>query len=95
MRKTQLYKILFLIIFWVCAVIFIIFYEATLLGFKSEYEGDYYSFSRILIAGILVTIMGAAVLGSLEVLFFSRLLRKQPLGLTITIKTSFYSVEEW
>jgi adenylate cyclase len=90
MRKTQLYKILFLIIFWVCAVIFIIFYEATLLGFKSEYEGDYYSFSRILIAGILVTIMGAAVLGSLEVLFFSRLLRKQPLGLTITIKTIVY-----
>ena len=90
MRKTQFYKILFLIIFWVCATIFIVFYEATLLGFQSEYEGEYYSFPRILVAGILVTIIGASILGSLEVLFFGRLLRKKPLGIAISIKTIFY-----
>ena len=92
MRKTQLYKILFLIIFWVCAVIFIVFYEASLLGFKSEIGGEYYSFFRILVAAILATVIGGALLGSLEVLFLSRLLRKQPLGLTLTIKTIIYII---
>jgi len=90
MRKTQLYKLLFLIIFWVCAVIFIVFYEASLLGFKSEIGGEYYSFFRILVAAVLGTIIGGALLGSLEVLFLRRLLRKQPLGLTLTIKTIIY-----
>ncbi len=92
MRKTQFYKILFLIIFWVCAVIFIVFYEATLLGFKSEIGGEYYSFSRVLIAAILVTIAGASVLGSLDVLFFGRLLRKKPLGIALIIKTVVYII---
>jgi adenylate cyclase len=90
MRKTQLYKILFLIIFWVCAVIFIVFYEAILLGFKSEIGGEYYSFSRGLFAAILVTIVGASILGSLEVLFFGRILRKKPLGIALSIKTIIY-----
>lgn len=92
MRKTQFYKILFLIIFWVCATIFIVFYEATLLEFKSEYEGEYYSFLRVLIAAILVTIAGASVLGSLDVLFFGRLLRKKPLGIALLIKTVVYII---
>jgi adenylate cyclase len=90
MRKTQFYKILFLIIFWVCATIFIVFYEATLLEFKSEIGGEHYSFSRVLIAVVLVTIAGASILGSLEVLFFGRLLRKKPLGMALSIKTIIY-----
>ncbi|UCH66748.1 MAG: adenylate/guanylate cyclase domain-containing protein [Ignavibacterium sp.] len=90
MRKTQFYKILFLIIFWVCCAIFSVFYDASLLGFTSEVEGEYYSFSRVLISSIITTIIGASILGSLEVLFFGRILRKKPLGVAILVKTIIY-----
>jgi adenylate cyclase len=92
MRKTQFYKILFLTIFWVCAVIFIVFYEGALLNFKSEVGGEYYSLSRVLITAILVTITGAFILGSLDVLLLGRLLRKKPLGIVLSIKTIVYVV---
>lgn len=92
MRKTQFYKILFLIIFWVCATIFIVFYEANLQGFQSEYKGEYYNFTRILVSAILVTIIGASLLGSLEVLFFAKLLRKKSLGFALIIKSVVYII---
>jgi adenylate cyclase len=92
MRKTQFYKILFLVIFWVNAAIFIVFYEAVLLGFKSEIGGEYYNFWRSLLAAIFAATAGASILGSLDVLFFSRLLRKKPLGIALSIKTTFYIV---
>jgi adenylate cyclase len=92
MRKTQFYKIFFLIIFWVCASIFIVFYEATLQGFQSDYKGDYYNFTRILVAAIVVTFIGASLLGSLEVLFFGKLLRKKPLGFALIIKSVVYII---
>jgi adenylate cyclase len=69
-----------------------VFYEASLLGFKSEIGGEYYSFIRIFVAAILGTIIGGVLLGSLEVLFLSRLFRKQPLGLALTIKTIIYII---
>ena len=71
MRRIQVYKILFLVCFWVLCTIFIITYDASVLGFKSEIEGGHYSFLRSLIAGILVTVVGATLLGSLEVLYLS------------------------
>jgi adenylate cyclase len=92
MRKTQFYKILFLIIFWVSCTIFIVLYDSSVLGFKSEVEGEYYSFTHVLIAGILATIIGASILGSLEVLYFGKLLRKKPLGIALSIKTFIYVV---
>jgi adenylate cyclase len=92
MRKTQFYKILFLIVFWVCATIFIVFYEATLLGFKSEIGGEHYSFLLTLIVAIINCIIGASILGSLDVLFFGRLLRKKPLGIALSIKTIIYII---
>jgi hypothetical protein len=49
MRKIQFYKILFLICFWLFCAIFITFYDASVLGFKSEIEGEHYSFLRNLI----------------------------------------------
>jgi len=42
MKKRDLYKILFLICFWEFCAIFITYYDATLLGFKSEVEGGEY-----------------------------------------------------
>jgi adenylate cyclase len=45
-----------------------------------------------MIAAILVTIAGASILGSLEVLFFAKLLRKKPLGIALIIKTVVYII---
>jgi adenylate cyclase len=80
------------VIFWVSAAIFIVFYEAVLLEFKSEIGGEYYNFWRILITGVLAAFVGSVILGSIDVLFFSRLLRKKPLGAALSIKTIFYIV---
>ena len=68
MRKIQFYKTLFLVCFWVFCAIFITFFEASVLGFESEIEGEHYSFLRSLIAVIITCVIGATLLGSLEVL---------------------------
>jgi adenylate cyclase len=90
MRKIQFYKIVFLVLFWVCCAIFITFYDASVFGFKSEIEGEHYSFLRTLIITITNCLIGATLLGSLDVLYLSKLLRKKPLGLTLLIKTTTY-----
>jgi adenylate cyclase len=90
MRKIQFYKIIFLICFWLFCAIFLTFYDASVLGFKSEIEGEHYSFLRNLIATIINCVIGATLLGSLEVLYLSKLFRKKPFGITLLIKTTIY-----
>jgi adenylate cyclase len=90
MRKIQFYKIIFIICFWALCGIFITFYDASLLGFNSEIEGGHYSFSRNLIYIIITCIIGATLLGSLEVLYLNKLLRRKPFGITLSIKTAIY-----
>ena len=90
MRKIQFYKIIFLICFWLFCAIFITFYDASVLGFKSEIEGEHYNFLHNLIATIINCVIGATLLGSLEVLYLSKLLRKKPFGITLLIKTTIY-----
>jgi len=90
MRKIQFYKILFLVGFWVFCAIFILCYEASVLGFKSEIGGEHYSFLRNLIIGVLVCVIGATLLASLEVLYLGKLLRKKPFGVTLLTKTIVY-----
>jgi len=90
MRKIQFYKIVFLICFWVFCAIFIMCYEASVVGFKSEIGGEHYSFLRNLIIGILVCIAGATLLASLEVLYLGKRLRKKPFGVTLLTKTIIY-----
>ena len=92
MRKRDLYKILFLICFWECCVIFITYYDASVLGFRSEIDGEYYSFLFTLITNFINCFIGASILGSLEVLLFSKLLRKKPLGISLLIKTTIYMI---
>ena len=90
MRKIQFYKIIFLICFWLFCAIFITFHDSAVLGFKSEIVGGHYSFLRNLIAVIITCAIGATLLGSLEVLYLSKLLRKKPFGITLLIKTAIY-----
>jgi len=90
MTKTQIYKILFLIIFLVFSTIFIVFYEAILMGFQSEIGGENYNFLRVLVSAIVAAIIGASILGSIDVVFLSKILRKSSFGLTLAIKTVVY-----
>lgn len=90
MKKRDLYKILFLICFWELCVIFITYYDASVFGFKSEIDGEYYSFLRTLISSVIICLIGAFILGSLEVLLLGKLLRKKPLGISLLIKTTVY-----
>jgi len=90
MRKTNFYKILFLVCFWEFCAIFIVFYDASVLGFMSAIEGGHYSFYRTLMIDIINCFIGASLLGSLEVLYLSKLLRKKPFGKSLLIKTAFY-----
>jgi len=92
MRKIQFYKIVFLICFWVFCAIFIMCYEASVVGFKSEISGGHYSFLRNLIIGILVCVVGATLLASLEVLYLGKRLRKKPFGVTLLTKTTIYLI---
>ena len=92
MRKIQFYKILFFVGFWVFCAIFILCYDASVLGFKSGIGGEHYSFLRNLIIGILVCVIGAILLASLEVLYLAKLLRKKPFGLTLFFKTIIYLI---
>lgn len=90
MRKHQIKKLIFLICFWIACTIFITFYDAAVLDFKSEIEGEYYSFIRVFISAVLVTIVGASLLGSLEVFVLANLLRKKPFGISLLFKTFIY-----
>ena len=90
MRKIQFYKIVFLVGFWVLCTIFSACYEASVLDFQSGIGGKHYSFFRNLIIGILVCLIGATLLASVEVLYLGKLLRKKPFGMTLLIKTIVY-----
>lgn len=90
MRRNQINKLIFLICFWIACTIFIVFYDAVALDFKSEIKGEHYSFIRVLISAVLVTIVGASILGSLEVFVLANLLRKKPFGISLLIKTIIY-----
>jgi len=92
MKKSQLNKILFLISFWLCCTIFFAFYNASLLGFKSSVGGEHYNFFTVLITGMITCLIGASILGSLEVLYLSKILRKKSLGTALLIKTTIYIV---
>ena len=92
MKKRDLYKILFLICFWELCAIFIICYDASVFGFRSEVGGENYNFFRTLISSVIACFIGAIILGLFEVFLFTKLLRKQPLGINLLIKTTVYVI---
>lgn len=92
MKKRDLYKILFLICFWVLCAIFITSYDASVFGFKSEVGGENYNFFITLASSIVACIIGGFILGLLEVYFFTKLLRKKPLGINLLVKTTIYLI---
>lgn len=94
MRKAQFYKILFLVSFWIFAVIYIVVYEGVALGFKAPADlaktGVAYNFQVSLLTGILFTFFVGVIMAGFEVLYLNKLLRKKPLGITLFVKTIYY-----
>jgi adenylate cyclase len=72
------------------ATAFFVFFEGAAIGFKSSIGGTDYSFSRILISGLLVAFVFSSAMATFEVLYFNKLLKRKPLGIALTAKTSFY-----
>ncbi|MCP5061399.1 MAG: adenylate/guanylate cyclase domain-containing protein [Ignavibacteriae bacterium] len=97
MSKNQFHKIIFLICYWLAAVIFYVFLEMAIENYTATVYGNYklnynYNFTRVLIIAILAVVVGGTALASFEVLFFSKLFRKKPLGIVLVFKTFFYSL---
>jgi len=91
--RINFYKILFLVCYWVFAVLFYIFFESTMIDYYSLSISDIglpYDLARSITVSVTVTILGGAALAAFEVLYFNKLLRKQPFGKTLIIKTTFY-----
>ena len=93
MNKVKFNKILFLVTYWIASVIFYLFLEMAIEKYVTSFyniDNYNYNFVRVLIIGLSVTIVGASALACFEVLYFSKVLRKRPLGIVLLIKTVFY-----
>jgi len=89
----NLYKIIFLVSFWVFVALFFIFYDWGILfdpGILDNSQIKDFDLSSILISSMIVTIVGGIFIASIEVFYFSKLLRKKPFGISLLIKTAFY-----
>ncbi len=93
MRIAQFHKILFLVFFWLFAALFYLYFEGTIIGYDSTVywsTGEPYNFWSSLISGVVATLIGSTLIGSFEVLYFNKLLRKKPFGVVLLAKTTFY-----
>lgn len=91
MRKTQLNKILFLVGYWTLAGVFYVCFEATILNTYAPI-GRPYNFSISILVAVIGTIIPSSLIGSFEILYFGKLLRRKPFGITLILKTSFYLI---
>ncbi len=90
MRKTQLYKILFLVTFWVPCLFFLIFYEGAVTNYEPMTpEAMPFNLQTLLLV-LFMSLIGASLTATFEVMFFSKIFRKRPFGKTLLYKTSFY-----
>ncbi len=95
MTKYQFHKIIFLVIYWLTAVIFYVFLEMAIEDYLASsdhiYELNYsYNFNRILIISLSVGAIGGTALACFEVLFFGKFFKRKPLGIVLIFKTLFY-----
>ncbi len=97
MRRTQLYKILFLALFWEACFIFILFFEGVVTNYKQITPEAIPFTVPTLFSAILLSFVGASFTASFEVLFLSKIFRKKPFGKTLLYKTLIYliNMEFW
>lgn len=75
------------------AALFYVFFESTIISYhnvSTNILGIEYDLIRSLFVSVIVTLISGSAIASFEVLYFNSLLRKQPFGKTLIIKTSFY-----
>ena len=90
MRRTQINKIIFLIIYWTLAGFFYVCFEATIIFIYGPIGRPYNFLMNLIVAS--GTIIPATIIGSFEILYFNKLLRRKPFGISLLIKTSFYLI---
>ena len=93
MTRVSLLKIVFLVCYWVLAALFYVFFESTIISYhnlSTNILGLQYNLERSLYVAVIVTTISGAAIASFEVLYFNKLLLKQPFGRTLILKTSFY-----
>jgi len=93
MKKTNFLKIVFLVSFWTLAVAFIAVFTDVVLTYDAPRYGSppiAYDVGPVLFGGALACLIAGGAMASFEVLYFNKLLRKQPLGTTLLFKTGFY-----
>ena len=82
--------------FWILVSLFFIFYDWAIFFFEPAVVNlnqiQDYDLSSILISTLIATIVGGIFIASIEVFYFSKLLRKRPFGISLIIKTAFYMV---
>lgn len=88
MRKIHLKKILFLICFWEFCTLFIVTYDSAVFEL-GNHSTDYNYFYTLLIS-IMNCLVGASILGSMEVMWFGKFFRKKPFGFSLFARTFIY-----
>jgi adenylate cyclase len=91
LRRTHLNKILFLVSYWTLAAGFYVSFEAAVLE-GCSLIGRPFDYSTSLTVAIIGTIFPSTAIASFEILYFNKLLRRKPFGITLLIKTSFYLI---
>ena len=91
MRKTQLYKITFLVCYWTLAAVFYVSFEAAIIDGYCLI-GRPFDFSINLPVAMVGTIFPSTAIASFEILYFNKLLRRKPFGISLLIKTTFYLI---
>ena len=91
MKKTDLYKILFLVGYWTLAAVFYVSFEAAIINGRSL-SGRPFDYSISLAVAVIGTILPSAAIASFEILYFNKLLRRKPFGFTLIFKTGFYLI---
>lgn len=97
MTKNEVNKIIFLLIYWVAAAVFYVFFEMAIEGYSASvydiYKLNYeFNFIRILSIAVSVVLVGGSVLALFEVLYFNKFFRKVPFGKVLIIKSLFYFI---
>ena len=91
MRKAYLNKILFLVSYWTFAAVFYVSFVAAIIERYSPISKPF-NYSISLIVALIVTIFPSTAIASFEILYFNKLLRRRPFGITLIFKTGFYLI---
>jgi adenylate cyclase len=96
LHSEKVRKIIFLVSFWIIVTVFYVFYDWSIYNhdvrIMSSSGIPAYDLSSAIISTLLATIVGGVFIASIEVFYFSKLLRKVPFGLSLLIKTVFYFI---